>query len=59
MSHQTENSNKEVEITKKSQMKILEVQSPVTEVKKKKKHNKGLNNRAELAEDSANLNTGQ
>lgn len=37
MSHQTENSNKEVEITKKSQMKILELQSPVTEVKKKKK----------------------
>lgn len=37
MSHQTENSNKEVEITKKSQMKILELQSLVTEVKKKKK----------------------
>ena len=35
MSHQIENINKEVEIIQNSQMKILELQSPVTEVKKK------------------------
>ena len=35
MSHQIENINKEVEIIQNSQMKILELQSTVTEVKKK------------------------
>ena len=38
MSHQTENINKEAEITKKNQMKSLELQSPETEVKR---HNLG------------------
>ena len=34
MSHQIKHINKEAEITKKNQMKILKLQSPETEVKR-------------------------
>ena len=35
MSHQIKHINKEAEITKKNQMKILKLQSPETEVKRR------------------------
>lgn len=38
MSYQIENINREAEMTEKNQMKILELQSPETEVKR---HNLG------------------